>query len=110
MSRKKALHVELGQRIRKRRDELGISRDKLAEAADISTRFLACVENGQSGLSMESLKNISHALGLSTDFLLFGSGNGPIPQDLVDALSDIPPSYNELLTKQVRLFADIIKS
>lgn len=51
---------------------------------------------------------MSRALGVSTDYLLFGSGDGPIPQDLVDALSDIPPAYYELLVRQIRLLGDII--
>lgn len=108
MKEKNPLHVEVGQRIRARREDLKWSRDQLSEAADISTRFLACVENGQSGLSMESLKSMSRALGVSTDYLLFASGDGPIPQDLVDALSDIPPAYYELLVRQIRLLGDII--
>lgn len=58
MKEKNPLHVEVGQRIRARREDLKWSRDQLSEAADISTRFLACVENGQSGLSMESLKHV----------------------------------------------------
>ena len=98
---KKSLHVEMGQRIRNRREELKWSRETLSEKTDVSARFLACVENGQSGLSC--------ALGVSTDFLLFGSGTAPIPNDLADALASIPPDYHDLLVKQVRLFSDIIK-
>ena len=104
MKEKKSLHVEMGQRIRNRREELKWSRE-----TDVSARFLACVENGQSGLSLESLGRMSCALGVSTDFLLFGSGTAPIPNDLADALASIPPDYHDLLVKQVRLFSDIIK-
>ena len=58
-------------------------------------------------LSLESLGRMSCALGVSTDFLLFGSGTAPIPNDLADALASIPPDYHDLLVKQVRLFSDI---
>ena len=95
--------------IRNRRKELKWSRETLSEKTDVSARFLACVENGQSGLSLESLGRMSCALGVSTDFLLFGSGTAPIPNDLADALASIPPDYHDLLVKQVRLFSDIIK-
>lgn len=105
---KKLLHVEVGKRIRNRREELNWSREMLSEKTDVSVRFLACVENGQSGLSMESLKRMSCVLRVSTDYLLFGSGDNPIPQDLVDALSEIPPSYHDLLVKQIRLLGNII--
>ena len=50
MKEKKSLHVEMGQRIRNRREELKWSRETLSEKTDVSARFLACVENGQSGL------------------------------------------------------------
>ena len=50
---KKSLHVEMGQRIRNRRKELKWSRETLSEKTDVSARFLTCVENGQSGLSLE---------------------------------------------------------
>lgn len=109
MKEKKSLHVEMGQRIRNRRKELKWSRETLSEKTDVSARFLACVENGQSGLSLESLGRMSCALGVSTDFLLFGSGTAPIPNDLADALASIPPDYHDLFVKQVRLFSDIIK-
>ena len=103
-------HSVLGlQRIRNRRKELKWSRETLSEKTDVSARFLTCVENGQSGLSLESLGRMSCALGVSTDFLLFGSGTAPIPNDLADALASIPPDYHDLLVKQVRLFSDIIK-
>ena len=108
MKEKKSLHVEMGQRIRNRRKELKWSRETLSEKTDVSARFLACVENGQSGLSLESLGRMSCALGVSTDFLLFGSGTAPIPNDLADALASIPPDYHDLLVKQVRLFSDIM--
>ena len=97
---KKSLHVEMGQRIRNRREELKWSRETLSEKTDVSARFLACVENGQSGLSLESLGRMSCALGVSTDFLLFGSGTAPIPNDLADALASIPPDYHDLLSSR----------
>ena len=55
MKEKKSLHVEMGQRIRNRREELKWSRETLSEKTDVSARFLACVENGQSGLSWKDV-------------------------------------------------------
>ena len=108
MKEKKLLHIEVGQRIKDRRTELKWSRKTLAEESDLSARFLACIENGQCGLSLESLGRMAHALGVTTDYLLFGSGDTPIPHDISDAISAIPPVYHSLLVKQIRLFGDII--
>ena len=40
---KKEINVEIGGRIRRQREALHMSREQLAEAADISTPFLADV-------------------------------------------------------------------
>lgn len=108
MKEKNALHVDVGQRVRDRRTELRWSREALAEKTDLSSRFIACIETGQCGLSLDSLARMAQALGVSTDYLLFGSGNAPIPHDISDAIAGIPPVYHPLLVKQIRLFGDII--
>ena len=104
---KKSLNVEVGQRIRKVREDLKLTREQLAEASEMTPRFLTCVENGQSGVSLESLKKLSASLRVSTDYLLFGRKYGKIPQDILDALADIPESYYDQLVKQIRLFGEI---
>ena len=106
---KKSLNIEVGRRIRNLRDDLKLTREQLAEASEMTPRFLACVENGQSGVSLESLKKLSASLRVSTDYLLFGRQSGKIPQDIVDALADIPESYHDQLVKQIRLFGEIAK-
>ena len=66
----KDINVILGERILTMRKKLGITREKLAEKVDISSRFLADVEGGKVGVSLQTLKNISMALSVSTDYLL----------------------------------------
>lgn len=106
---KKPLNIEVGIRIKNLRDDLNLTREQLAEACELSPRFLACVENGQSGVSLDSLKKLSASLHVSTDYLLFGRKSGTIPQDIVDALADIPESYYDQLVRQIRLFGEIAK-
>lgn len=108
MKEKNALHVDMGQRIRDRRIELRWTRESLAEKTELSSRFIACIETGQCGLSLDSLARMAQALGVSTDYLLFGSGHAPIPHDISDAIAAFPPVYYPLLVKQIRLFGDII--
>ena len=106
---KKPLNIEVGRRIRKVREDLNLTREQLAEASEMTPRFLTCVENGQSGVSLESLKKLSACLRVSTDYLLFGRKRGGMPQDVADALADIPESYYDQLVKQIRLFGEILK-
>ena len=106
---KKSLNIEVGQRIRAVRENLKLTREQLAEASEMTPRFLACVENGQSGVSLESLKKLSVSLHVSTDYLLFGRKCGKVPQDIVDALADIPEKYYDQVVRQIRLFGEVAK-
>lgn len=66
----KDINVILGQRLRKVREEQGYTREQLAELLDLSPRFLADVELGESGLSITSLRTVCARLHVSADFLL----------------------------------------
>lgn len=66
----KDVNIILGERVRLGRKENHITREKLAELIDVSPRFLAEVESGKVGVSLQTLKNISIALSTSTDYLL----------------------------------------
>ena len=62
--------IEIGERIRKRRQELRWSQEKLAEMADISLNTVSRVEGGQSDMSIEIFRRLAQALGLSASELL----------------------------------------
>ena len=62
----------VGRRLRLRRDALGITRDKLAEAIDVTPKFVQDIEYGNEGMSTETLARLSEVLGLTTDYILKG--------------------------------------
>ncbi len=66
---------ETGKRIQDARCQKGFSRDELSERADISAGFLGAIEKGEKGMSAFTLCNISRALNVTADFILFGSNN-----------------------------------
>ena len=47
-----------------------ITREQLAERLDVSTRFLADVESGKAGVSLNTLKKLCSVLGTTADYLL----------------------------------------
>ena len=67
---KKEINVEIGGRIRRQREALHMSREQLAEAADISTPFLADVELGRKGVSPLTIRKMCNALHVSADYLI----------------------------------------
>lgn len=78
-------NVEIGLRIQEVRNMQGMTREELAEKAEISTKFLYEIEAGKKGLSAESVYKISKALSISCDYLL--TGEGEWKQSKVDKLS-----------------------
>ena len=62
----------VGRRLRLRRDALGITRDKLAEAIDVTPKFVQDIEYGNKVMSTETLARLSEVLGLTTDYILKG--------------------------------------
>lgn len=68
-------YKDLGARIRKRRRELKLTQEKLAEMVNLSTSYLGHVERGTRTASLETLVELCHALQVSPNTLLQGSLN-----------------------------------
>ena len=64
--------VEMGERIRKRRESLGMTREYLSERLDITPKFLADIEYGAKGMSLKVFSRLVQVLNVSADYLLTG--------------------------------------
>ena len=68
-----AVNSAIGRRLRCRREELALTREKLAECAEISVQFLADIETGRKGMTVQTLRKLALALHCSADDLVFGA-------------------------------------
>ena len=68
-------YIEIGNRIRKYRKEMGLTQAVLAEKVNLSTEYICEIETGRKNASLVALTGISDALGASIDELLFGDCN-----------------------------------
>ena len=64
--------VEMGERIRRKREFLNLSRKEVADMMDICPKTLYYVENGEKGLSLKNLYKLAQVLDLSCDYILSG--------------------------------------
>ncbi|MBS3991069.1 MAG: helix-turn-helix transcriptional regulator [Erysipelothrix sp.] len=62
----------VGSRIRVRREQMGLSREDLAQLTSISVRQLADIELGHTSMSVKSLVSLIEVLTISADYILFG--------------------------------------
>lgn len=74
--------VLIGERIKKQRQLIGYSREKLAELVDITPRFCYDLELGLKNMSVSTLCKLSNSLHVSVDYILKGSSD---PSDTYDS-------------------------
>ena len=66
----KALAQQIGRDVARRRKELGLSQEKLAELVDCHRTYVGMVERGEKNIRLFTLKSFASALGcLPSDLL-----------------------------------------
>ena len=63
---------EIGLRLRSLREAQDLTRERLAEQAEISVQFLADIETGRKGMTVQTLRKLAMALHCSADAIVFG--------------------------------------
>ena len=97
--------IEIGQRLRQRRQELGLTREKMSELADIGTGYFGQLEVGTSQMSIDTLIKLSQSMHLSMDYIIRGSGDEPgDASGLQDLLSRCTPRELKLAEDVLKLF------
>ncbi|MDR5659649.1 helix-turn-helix domain-containing protein [Serpentinicella sp. ANB-PHB4] len=64
---------KIGQRIRKEREQLRLSREELAEILGLSDYYVGQLERGERQMSLPVLVKITNCFHVSLDFLVFGT-------------------------------------
>ena len=59
------IRMRIGKRIKKLREEAGMSQKDLAYAAGLDRSYIAGIENGQRNVSIVNIEKISNALSVS---------------------------------------------
>ena len=93
---------EIGKAIRKRRKELGISQERLAEILDVSYQQVQRYENGMNKLNVENIQVIADALSVPVTFF-FTTG---YPQGVAEPPLPYAPPEEKTLLKHFRKIAD----
>lgn len=93
-------NIEVGERIRKIREDLKMNRENFSEMIDISDVFLGQIERGERSLSIKTLCRIVSFTGASTDYILFGNKeNNSIIQKINRILDKSSDNMKEYIYK-----------
>lgn len=97
--------IEIGQRLRQRRNELGLTREKMSELADIGAGYYGQLEVGTSQMSVDTLLKLSGAMHLPMEYILLGQGWEPgDPDAVIDLLKRCTPRELKLAEEALKLF------
>ena len=97
--------VEIGQRLRQRRQELGLTREKMSELADIGSGYYGQLEVGTSQMSVDTLIKLSKSMHLPMEYILFGDGYSKgDPSAVIDLLHHCSPRELILAEDMLKLF------
>lgn len=72
MNEDKQFLIDMGNRISKRRKELQLTQERLAEMMDLSLQAISCIELGKKAIRPENLLNLCRSLQISADYILTG--------------------------------------
>jgi transcriptional regulator with XRE-family HTH domain len=72
--------MSLGERLRKRRQELRLSQQELSEMSGVRRATISDLESGkQPGMTVDTAKALARALGVSIDYLVGTWDDDPSP-------------------------------
>lgn len=95
------IREQIGQAIKKVREEARLTQEQLSELLDCSAQYVSLLENGRYGISVKMLRKLCVALSISSDSILF-------PDSGRNILEMLSYKCKELSDEQFRLLLEII--
>jgi XRE family aerobic/anaerobic benzoate catabolism transcriptional regulator len=102
----------LGERVRRLRNQRGMTRKALAQHAEVSERYLAQLESGEGNCSIVLLRRIAHAMGVQVPQLVSEMADPPLDVVLFNQFVErLPaPALKEARDMVMARFADLTMS
>lgn len=109
-------YYTIGQKIKKRRLDRGLSQEKAAELCDISASFYGNIERGTKIMSLDTFVDICQALQISPDYILLDElpDTDPIIMNIISEVKKIwfltvraLPAHHQGLGRNIRQIVSI---
>lgn len=81
--------IEMGQRVARRRKELHLTQEQVAEQVNLSIQSISCVELGKKAIRPENLVNLCRVLNISCDYILTGEISNEQLSGILQKLTDL---------------------
>ena len=98
---KKMDTTTIGGRIKKRRNDIGLSQENLAEKLFTSKQMISSYENNKTELKIQVVKELAVALGTTTSFLIDGNEAVTYKEETLELVA----LFNSISKEEVRKIA-----
>lgn len=98
----------VGKRICDLRKSYGYTQEKLAEMAEISIQFLVQIEKGQKTMKVGTLRKLSAALSVSSDYIINGSAAYTENAEINALLSTLSDCNKKQAAKLLKVFVEAV--
>lgn len=99
-------YVALGSRVKRKRLELNLTQERLAELADISAVYVGQIERGERHMTIDVLVKLSEILKISVEELLKDSTK----ENAASRMKEISNLLNELNSSEIDRLINVIKA
>ncbi|MBQ9894156.1 MAG: helix-turn-helix transcriptional regulator [Ruminococcus sp.] len=101
-------YAETGKRIWQLRKKQGLTRERLAEMADISVQFLADIEKGRKNMTVTTLRKLASSLLVTTDYIVNGenSQGSETEKELIELCKSLSSEQQMYASKLLRIFIE----
>ena len=99
--------IELGERIRKRRQEMKLSQESFAEKAGISVNTVSRIEGGQTAMSVEIFRKRIEILEIDANLLLGKEGGGT---EKLESIQEVLYRIQKMEWKEQKIIMQTIDS
>lgn len=72
MQEKKPVNIEIGQNVKRLRENAGMTQESLSELLGLGVKHISAIECGAAGVSIPTLIKLCNLLSVSADRVLFG--------------------------------------
>ena len=99
--------IELGERIRKRRQKMKLSQESFAEKAGISVNTVSRIEGGQTAMSVEIFRKMIEILETDANLLLGKEGGGT---EKLESIQEVLYRIQKMEWKEQKIILQTIDS
>lgn len=108
MKQKKEINIQIGEQVKRAREQSGLTQEQLAEHIDVSPQYISDLERGVVGISISTLKKLCTTLHTASDSILFSERADNDVSAVMEKCRLLPKEQFEILSEIINKFIEAL--